>query len=123
MFALPRSVSLMDFMNREECLNCMSPSRVGSSPKGRHILIITVNLKEPCKTPSFQVFVRQNFRQSQLRFACVGGTGEAMSLCMCEHVEQGRKTVVYATLKLRNEAVKQCRVRGECSGAGLPPGI
>lgn len=53
----------------------------------------------------------------------MGGTGEARPLCMCEHVGQGRKTVVYATLKSRNEAVKQCSVRGECSGAMLPPGI
>lgn len=40
---------------------------------------------------------------------------------MHEHVEEGRKTVVYATLKLRNEAVKKCSVRLECSAVTLPP--
>lgn len=42
---------------------------------------------------------------------------------MCERVEQGRKTVVYATLKLRNEAVKKYSVRVECSTVMLPPSI
>lgn len=41
---------------------------------------------------------------------------------MCERVVgQGRKTVVYATLKLGNEAVKQCSVRVECSAVMLHP--
>ena len=53
----------------------------------------------------------------------MGGTGEVRPPCMCEHVEQGRKTVVYATLKLRNEAVKQCSIRVECSAVMLPPCI
>lgn len=51
------------------------------------------------------------------------GPREVGPLCMCEHVEQSRKTVVYATLKLRNEAVKRCSARVECSAVMLPPSI
>lgn len=54
----------------------------------------------------------------------MGGTAEARRPpCMCEPAEQGRKTVVYATLETRNEAVKQCSVRVERSAVMLLPGI
>lgn len=112
----------IDFMNREECKSRMSPRRVGSSPKGGHSSpSLNSILKKHVK--SHYLGVRQNLQQSQERFACVGGTGEVRPPCMCERVEQGRKTVVYATLKLRNEAVKQRGVRVERSAVMLPPSI